>query len=75
MNPNYTKIWLLLAVTLVMLSFYGCSQPPMITIEEAINEDTTVEPAQQGVDTTPGPTDWDLIGRTLGCVFAPDTCK
>jgi len=76
MNPDYTKIWLLLAFTLVILSFYGCSsQPPMVTIEEAINEDSTPVPTQQGVDTAQGPTDWTLIGRTLGCVFAPDTCK
>jgi len=26
-------------------------------------------------DSTQGPTDWESIGHTLGCVFAPQTCK
>jgi hypothetical protein len=69
------QIWLLLAMVLVVLAVQGCSQPPMVTIDEAINNnDATSVPTQQEPDTS-GPTDWEAIGRTLGCVFAPETCN
>ena len=75
MNLNYTRIWLLLAFTLVILSLSSCnSQPPVVTVEEAMGEDHGNVPVQQDTDGS-GPTDWEAIGRTLGCVFAPETCK
>lgn len=39
-----------------------------------MGEDHGNVPVQQDTDSS-GPTDWEAIGRTLGCVFAPETCK
>ena len=46
----------------------------MVTVEEGFSEDhgTVI---QEPVADSQGPTDWEAIGRTLGCVFAPETCK
>ena len=80
MNPNYTKIWLLLAFTLVMLSFYGCTKP----VHTATNDAHVVEKEWHDVDAdreikdredSAGPTNVQGIADILGCVFAPHTCS
>ena len=82
MEPNYTKIWLLLAVTLVMLSFYGCVSPTRVAdadqhvIEKEWNDlDSEQEgrPPKDQVNT--GPTNFQGIADILGCMFAPHTCS
>jgi len=75
MNTRWElRVALILIIILVSISLGGCSQPPMVTIDEAINNNNaTSVPTQQEPDTS-GPTDWEAIGRTLGCVFAPDSC-
>ena len=69
------QIWLLLAMVLVVLAVQGCSQPPMTTIDTVVEAEEHGEVAQERVADDTGPTDWEAIGRTLGCVFAPETCK
>lgn len=44
----------------------------MITVEDALLYDYTDAPVTQQEQ---GPADWEAIGRTLGCVFAPNTCE
>ena len=69
------QIWLLLAMVLVVLAVQGCGQPPMTTIDTVVEAEEHGDVEDRVADTGTGPTDWEAIGRTLGCVFAPETCK
>lgn len=69
------QLWLLLAMVLVVLAVQGCGQPPMTTIDTVVEAEEHGEPEHRTADDGTGPTDWEAIGRTLGCVFAPETCK
>ena len=81
MNLNSKKIWLLLAVMLVMLSFYGCVSPTKV----AENDSHVIEKEWNDVDSEqadtvedqerPGPTNFQGIADILGCMFAPHTCN
>ena len=60
---------------IVLLLLCSCTQPPIITVEDALLEDRVASDATITQQEQQGPTDWEAIGRTLGCVFAPDTCE
>lgn len=81
MNPNYTKIWLLLAVTLVMLSFYGCVSPTRVAendqhvIEKEWNDLDREQAHTENKQESSGPTNFQGIADILGCMFAPHTCN
>ena len=80
MNPNYTKIWLVLAFTLVMLSFYGCVSPTKVAendshvIEKEWNDLDKEQADKENVQENTGPTNFQGIADILGCMFAPHTC-
>ena len=81
MNPNYTKIWLLLAVMLVMLSFYGCVSPTRVAendshvIEKEWNDLDKAQTDTENKQEPTGPTNFQGIADILGCMFAPHTCN
>ena len=80
--PSYMK-WdiqtaIILLCILVALALgspahtHDASQPTNDSNAQCSNGSST---AQSNDTTTQGPTDWESIGHTLGCVFAPQTCK
>ena len=81
MIPNYTKIWLLLAVMLVMLSFYGCVSPTRVAendqhvIEKEWNDLDKEQADTENKQESSGPTNFQGIADILGCMFAPHTCN
>jgi len=48
---------------------------PANTSTQCSNGASTVTSNVESTDTTQGPADWESIGHTLGCVFAPQSCK
>ena len=83
--PSYMK-WdiqtaIILLCILVALALgspahtHDASQPANDSNAQCSNGSSTVESNDSTNDTTQGPTDWESIGHTLGCVFAPQTCK
>jgi len=81
MEPNYSKIWLLLAFTLVMLSFYGCAMPTKVAdadqhvIEKEWNDLDAEQESKTEQQESTGPTNFQGIADILGCMFAPHTCS
>lgn len=71
----YTAV--LLALLLLGTSAYthDASQPTNDASTQCSNGSSTVQSNVQSSDATQGPADWESIGHTLGCVFAPHTCK
>ena len=81
MNLNSKKIWLLLAVMLVMLSFYGCVSPTKVAendshvIEKEWNDVDSEQADTENKQEPTGPTNFQGIADILGCMFAPHTCN
>ena len=73
MIPDPRHVLLMFTVCLCV-ALCSCTQPPAITVQEALSEDHGDAPVTHN-DNVQGPTDWEAIGRTLGCVFAPNTCE
>ena len=72
-KPN-TLLALVLLLVLTLLVSQSNAHNPSQTTKECT--DATVQPSTTlDTDTTQGPADWEAIGRTLGCVFAPESCN
>ncbi len=54
---------------------HDASKPDSNDNAQCSNGSSTVESNEATNDSTQGPADWESIGHTLGCVFAPQTCK
>ena len=68
----YTAILLALLLIGTSASTHDASQPTNTSNAQCSNGASTVT---SNDTTTPGPADWESIGHTLGCVFAPHTCE
>lgn len=74
----YIKPTTLLALMLLLVLTLLVSQSNAHNVPKTTTEcvDATVQPSTTlDTDTTQGPADWEAIGRTLGCVFAPGSCN
>ena len=71
----YTAILLALVLIGTSASTHDASQPTNTSTTQCSNGSSTVQSNVQSSDATPGPADWESIGHTLGCVFAPHTCE
>ena len=67
----YTAILLALLLIGTSASTHDASQPTNDASTQCSNGSSSV----QSSDATQGPADWESIGHTLGCVFAPHTCE
>ena len=68
----YTAILLALVLIGTSASTHDASQPTNDASTQCSNGSST---ATSNDTTTQGPADWESIGHTLGCVFAPHTCE
>ena len=79
--PSYMK-WdvqtaIILVCILVALALgspahtHDATKPANTSDAQCSNGSSTV----QSTESTQGPADWDSIAHTLGCVFAPQSCK
>ena len=71
----YTAVLLALVLIGTSASTHDASQPTNDASTQCSNGSSTVQSSVQSSDATPGPADWESIGHTLGCVFAPHTCE
>ena len=78
MNRMYIKPTTLLALMLLLVLTLLVSQSNAHNVPKTQTEcaDATTQPTPTlDNDATQGPADWEAIGRTLGCVFAPGSCS
>ena len=69
-----TLLALMLLLVLTLLVSQSNAHNPSQTSRECA--DASTQPSTTlDTDTTQGPADWEAIGRTLGCVFAPGSCN
>ena len=73
----HTLLALVLLLVLTLLVSQSNAHNPSQTTKECT--DAGAQPTHTEESTynsrTPGPADWEAIGRTLGCVFAPGSCN
>ena len=72
-KPTTLLALMLLLVLTLLVSQSNAHNVPKTTTE-CVDASTQPTPTLDS-NTTQGPADWDAIGRTLGCVFAPGSCK
>jgi len=72
-----TLLALMLLLVLTLLVSQSNAHNPSQTSKECADASTQPTHTQESTNNsnTQGPADWEAIGRTLGCVFAPGSCK
>ena len=70
---QYTWIVGIAAGLLLLLLLTGCNQPPLSTNKPLIESVDTKDDSAE--DTAASIGNMEGIGRALGCVFAPQSCK
>lgn len=58
---------------LLLLLLTGCNQPPLSTNKPLLESVDSKDDSAQDTSTSIG--NMEGIGRALGCVFAPQSCK
>lgn len=72
-----TLLALMLLLVLTLLVSQSNAHNPSQTSRECADASTQPSTTLDTLDNTntQGPADWEAIGRTLGCVFAPGSCN
>ena len=69
-----TLLALMLLLVLTLLVSQSNAHNPSQTSRECADASTQPTTTLDN-SATQGPADWEAIGRTLGCVFAPGSCN
>ena len=69
-----TLLALMLLLVLTLLVSQSNAHNPSQTSRECADASTQPTTTLDNTNTQ-GPADWEAIGRTLGCVFAPGSCN